>query len=216
MSQQPITAVVTWLSGVFTPSMTAALSRALSDGDRPVNWLAMPGAAAKVEDWITGRCSNPDFWAAVQVISGSRYTADQLAQRFTELTRPDLKALPVLQEIPKSYTQWLLCDLPGNLPAELNELYPQECILSLPEAGLRRLLPEVFDLTARQAGCPLRECLFIDSDHKRAVRALRHGASVGLYVNPRRLRREFVLRRMLDVPLPSHVPGGNVAVQEKR
>lgn len=203
---QPIRGVFTWLSGVLTPPPLWAIHQVLGSARKDFNLLTVPELIPLMEAWTLGQCGDAAFWNTLGAQALSDLSPAELSRQFNNLMRLNQETLDVLASLPKTYRQFLLCDLPGGPPRGVGALYPSDHILQLSQMGMPRLIPDIFERMARQTGFPLIECLFMDADPKRAVQTIRYRTSVEWVVNPWRLRRAFVLRRMLDQPAPSHVP----------
>lgn len=201
-----------WLSGVIVPSLQTLLARALSDcGKSEVNLPGLTGFAGLCERLALGRIDSPAFCAAL--CEQTRLAAGplELEAKIRERLKPLPRVLATIELLPEAYERWLVVDLPQGWLAEtegldLKRYFRQDRQVLLAGSGLPRLMPDVLYFLARRSQVPLEEGLLIDASARRVVQALNHGTQAAIFVDARRMEREFVMRYFIDRPQPGHKP----------
>jgi hypothetical protein len=194
-----------WMGGVVTQALEPLLRQALASlapqGVLRTNLLAAPGFAAQCEAFTLGQVSDLDFCQAVAGIAG----LDVSPAALRDAAVAGLAAAPgVIREIdrlPRAIERWLIVDYPQAwFDAACDRLAIDPCFAAenrifLDRSRLPRLVPDVFDALAQAAHLPLEACLVVDAQSRRAVAALDRGFPAAIFVDARRLEREFVMRR---------------------
>jgi hypothetical protein len=202
-------AVFFWMGGVITQALEPLLTQVLADrGLAGVNLLARPGFAQACGDLTLGKCSDLDFCRDMCVLAGADCTPGELREASIGAFAPTPGVIQTIDLLPPAYQRWLIMDFPrawfepicerlGILPC-----FPAERTIFLPECGLSSLIPGVFDLLAARAQLTMEQCLVVDASSHRGVAALDHGFPSAIFVDSRRLAREFVMRQFTArVPL---------------
>ncbi len=209
-----IEAVFFWLGGVITETIPEAIARLL---------YGVPLARVPIEDRLrirelaeelyTGQTSAPTFCQRVIEQSEKPCDSYSLAAQIKETVSGHNIVLDVVDALPDSCERWLLCDYPPEWAQvianrlELSGHFSEVRTLFTASSGLARLVPDVFYYLAHQAGKPLASCLMIDANSARAVQAVRHRLQSTIYVDAKRLRRDFIMRRLLPQPPGFVMPG---------
>jgi hypothetical protein len=211
-----IDAVALWLDGVLAPSLAdlcaqVFFAKPLASVD--VNTRIRLWAAG--EQLALGRIDTAEFSAQTISICGAAMTpADcEDALRAALVLREDVCA--IVRELPAQTTCWVICGLPRAWVdvTTLTSVIPPERWLFSHEMHLPHLTPDVFTAWAVLTRLPMHACMMVDAETPRAVEAVKHRLHAAIYVDPKRLRREFVLRRMLPPP-PGFIYPGNAAIEK--
>ncbi|MBL8153797.1 MAG: hypothetical protein JNM70_06400 [Anaerolineae bacterium] len=201
-----IDAVAFWLEGVLAPSL-ADLCAVICFAKPIASVDIQPrlGLRAAIEQLALGHLQPLDFCQQVVEISGVALTAPALEAALLERLRLRDDVSPILADLPAPVARWLVTGLPrrwieATVSQPLQKLIPPDRWLFTAEIGLPRLIPDLFAAWIDRAGLPMSACMIVDAITPNAVEAIRHGLHSAIYVDARRLRREFVLRRMLPAP----------------
>lgn len=215
-----IDAVAFWLEGVLTPSLADLCADVCFA--RPIASVDIQprlGLRAAAEQLALGRLQPLDFCQQVVEISGVGLTAPALEAALLERLRLRDDVSPIIADLPASIARWLVTGLPRPwlevaVAQPLPALIPPDRWLFTADLGLPRLIPDLFAAWTDRAGLPMSACMIVDAVTPNAVAAVRHGLHSAIYVDARRLRREFVLRRLLPPP-PGFVFPGPVDAEPK-
>ncbi len=209
-------AVFFWMGGVISLSIEPLLRKALAEWDAEVNLFAKPGFAGACEDLAIGRQDDLAFCQAVCAIAGVEIAPVTLREAVVAAFEPKPRVVQTIQQLPRAVQRWLIVDYPRawfERGADLFGIYPcfpEDHLIFLTESRLGRLVPDVFDFLAHRAQLRLDQCLVVDEESHRAVAALDYGFPSAIFVDARRLEREFVMRQFTaKVPLehrPATVP----------
>jgi hypothetical protein len=205
-----IDAVAFWLEGVLAPSLADLCAQVFFD---------QPIASVDVhirlrlrtagEQLALGQIDAAAFCARAVESCGAVMTPAECEQalRGALVLRNEVRA--IVQDLPTSAARWVLCGMPRSWvdTSALAPIVTPERWLFTSEMHLLRLTPDVFATWATRAGLPLSACMMVDAETPRAVEAVRRGLHAAIYVDAKRLRREFVLRRMLPPPPGFVYPG---------
>lgn len=206
-------AVFFWMTGVITPNLLTLATRALANLGKPeANLLALPGWSWLVQGLACGQVDGPAFCTAICQQCGLVIPAGELERQILAQLTPGSKVLETINLLPEAYERWLVVDLPrawldaaaGRVGLEPSFQAGRQVVL--PESGLAETMPAALDYLAGKAHIPLAEGLLIDASNRRAVQALRHGMQAAIFLDARRLEREFILRYFIDRPQPAHKP----------
>lgn len=209
-------AVFFWLGGVVTDSIPDAIARIVYE---------QPLARVPIDDRIRlgelseqlyiGQISSLAFCQRVIDQAKKPVRAEQLQAQIVATVPQHADVLDIADAL-ENYERWLLSDYPAEwTPAVARHLdlyrhFSSEHVLIVPGSGIKRLVPDVFDLLAQTAGKPLQNCLMIDADAMRAVQAVRYKLHSTIHVDARRTRRDLVMRRMLPAPPGFVMPGPRI------
>lgn len=205
-----IQAVAFWLEGVLAPSL-ADLCAEVFFG-RPiasVDVFVRLELRAAGEQLALGQIDAAGFCARAVEICASPMTPDECEAALRKALQPREDALAVVHDLPASVARWVLCGLPRewvDAAALAPQIAPERWLFTC-EMHLPHMTPDVFAAWTTAARLPMGACLMVDADTPRAVEAVRRGLHAAIYVDAKRLRREFVLRRMLPPPPGFVYPG---------
>jgi len=111
--------------------------------------------------------------------------------------------LETLDSLPSSYQRWLISDYPLEWfrpiaeRLDIHSRFPEDRILFTSTCGLTRLVPDIFYQIVHRSNQSVKDCMIIDSETPRAIQAVRHELSSTIFVDAKRLKKDFVLRKML-------------------
>ncbi len=206
-------AIFFWLSGIITPSFQTILSRALADLRKTgINLPGLPDLQSACDDLVLGKASDLDFCRRVEETIHLGVDPAVLQENILSEITPNPHVAGTIQLLPEKYERWLLVDLPRRWFEQvckklvIADTFSPERLFFLPESGLARLVPEIFDRLPEYARLSIKECLIIDANSKRAVQALNHGLPAALFTSAKQLEREFTMRYFIEKPQPMHKP----------
>lgn len=128
---------------------------------------------------------------------------DELQVRLCRNAMVTPSVLETLDKLPVKYERWLIVDFPRDWfnaiqqRLGLGEFFSLDRTLFTSELGLTHLVPEIFSQTTSRSGYPRNEIILVDGDTPRAVQAVREGYSATIFIDARRLKRDFVLRKLI-------------------
>lgn len=208
-----IEAVGFWLEGVLAPSLTDLCARMLLGKPTPsVDVHMRIGLRTAAEQLALGQIDSGDFCRRAAHICGSDISPAGCESALRSVLHLREDVLAILHELPRTVTRWLLCGLPQEWVADalrsrlMDEVAPENMYFTV-QTPLSRLTPDLFTAWTSDTGLPAGACMMVDAETPRAVEAVRHGLHAAIYVDAKRLRREFVLRRMLPPPPGFVFPG---------
>jgi FMN phosphatase YigB (HAD superfamily) len=111
--------------------------------------------------------------------------------------------LEIVDSLPTTYQRWLISDYPPEWfrpiaqRLDLFSRFQEDRIIFTSTCGLTRLVPDIFYHVVHQSNQSLKDCVIIDSVTPRAIQAVRHGLSSTIFVDAKRLKKDFSLRKML-------------------
>lgn len=206
-----------WLGGVVAPSLPAlcarvALGKPLEKLDIQVR-LALREAA---NDLTLGRLSPAEFCGKAASIVGISNAA-ALETALINGLRLQADVLNIIDELASETTCWLICDYPRRwfeaaVSDDVLKHIPAERVMFTAESDLANLIPDLFDEWTKRAGQPFGKAMLVDQTTPHMTEAVRHGLHAAIFVDARRLRREFVLRRMLPPPPGFSYPGSALPI----
>jgi hypothetical protein len=109
----------------------------------------------------------------------------------------------ISERLPAGCARWLVVDYPrdwfGQITSRLDipARFPEERTVFIADCGLDRLAPDIFYQLVRLCGHSMKDCMIVDGATPRAVQAVRHGFSATIFVDARRLVRDFRLRQLI-------------------
>ncbi len=200
-----INAVIYWFGGVLVPSLEQAA--ALVTVRKPWNSLD-PELRTQLhraaEDVTLGKTSPEQFSRRAIECSNSPMEHEEFVARLTAETEIRSDVMKVIRQLPEGYERWLLCDYPLEWleaiaqRARLTDVIRGDRFMRPGDWGMARLVPDLFYNLASHVGEPIDTCLIIDAVTARAVAATRHQLSSTIFVDARRLARDYVLREMME------------------
>ncbi len=202
-----------WMDGIITPSLYDLLSQAIFDlAKTRVNLLALPNYPRLCEALTLGQIDDLDFFHSISAAASLEIQPQALRERLLSRLSANPGVIPIIQLLPEAYDRWLVIAFPDDWFDQTAErvgvlaCFPTEKMIRLPHSGLKQLIPDVFDFLPARAGAPVESALLFDASSRRCVQGLNHGLPTALYVDNRRLEREFIMRGFIDRPQPVHKP----------
>lgn len=203
MPMPKINAIFYWFGGVLIESLPQLVGRGLYDLPiEKINIHTRLRLREMVNELALGRLNAQTFCAAVI----QEYSPTRSADEMESWIKQALKLRPdVLKEIaapPDKIERWIICDYPKDwyeVAVSGHEL-PIKNIFFTEESNLSNLVPDIFYELSRRSNYPLNRCLMIDAVTPRTVEAVKHNMHASIFVDARRLQREFALRRMIPPP----------------
>ncbi len=200
-----IHAVFFWFGGVLAPSIPEVMARTLFNLPlEKVNVQARLRMLQLTTDLGLGCISAQEFCDILIQEYNHALTVEGLETAIKNAVELRRDVLDVIADLPGDVERWILCDYPKEWyesarHGSVNDGLPDRALFTS-EGRLSRLTPDIFYHLSRASGHPLNTCLMIDQMTPRAVDAIKHGLHAAIFVDSWRLRREFVLRRMLPPP----------------
>jgi FMN phosphatase YigB (HAD superfamily) len=192
-----------WLGGIVAPHLWQLARDALAlNGVLPTSELcyALLDLGREVS---TGALDSDVFCRRVTELPSVQIASEQLAADIEDRITLTPGILDLLDELRSTYQLYLLADYPDRWlrpllqHTGLGQRFPdQSIIMASTDGGIRQAEDLQRALAAVQTA-PLDEALVIDSEPRRVMAEIRAGIKAALFVDVRRLRREFVLRAML-------------------
>lgn len=199
-----VNAVVFWLGGVVATSIHEETMRALYPEAEPGSHSTLfHMLREQAEQLGVGRISPLDYCGRALEISTGSGSAEQLEARILASLQPSAGVLGVMGNLPVGCQRWLASDYPTGwlqillVNHGLEEWFPTDRVVEIARLGLKRMVPEVFAEILRCVRQSRETVMLVDADATRAVAAVREGVSATVYVEPRRLLRDFALRKLV-------------------
>jgi hypothetical protein len=209
-------ALVFWMGGILTESILDTTTKAMSElGCENANLLALPGYREITDKFILGKIEGKDYFKVLVEGTGVGLDPQTLEKKTRQLLLPDERALSVIDLLPEGKARWLLCEFPPDwidgTPAQdaIEKRFNSGMILYLSKIALEIILPDLWDVLPGMVGELREHILYFDQNSKRVVSAINHGYPTAVYVDPRRLQREFVIRGFISGSIPLHTPPVN-------
>jgi hypothetical protein len=195
-------AVFFWMGGVITQAIEPLLCRALAAcGQTGTNLLVRPGFSSACQSLALGKLDGLGFCREICAMAEAAISPEALQAALIAAFDPTPGVIQEIDRLPSAYRRWLIVDVPRTWFEQVCErllihpCFPPGGLIFLAETGLDRLEPDIYDYLAVRAGLRLDQCLVLDRSSHRAVAALDHGFPSAIFVDARRLEREFVLRQ---------------------
>lgn len=206
-------AIFFWMSGIITPSIPEILSKVLLDsGKQDVNLLALPNFQKLCDELTIGKIDELKFCNAICEMTGLKMKPKIFQEKILDAVSLNASVKRIINLLPENYDRWLVVDFPKSWFDHVSQnqavsaSFFQDNIVLLSKSKLMNVIPDVFYHLAYCAHVPLDEGLWIDASAKRTVEALNQGMQAAVFVDPRRLEREFTMRYFVTLPQPVHRP----------
>ncbi|NPV69634.1 MAG: hypothetical protein HPY55_03170 [Firmicutes bacterium] len=193
-----------WTSGVLLPALDAAVTEILpSFGIAGINPAAISRYREMRDDLALGRIDGQEFCQVAVRSLGIEGSPELFLKRMLSRLVLIPGVLDAVTRVKAEVDRWLVVDLPEawfkELPSSQEVLlhFPPERIICLEDSRLLRVLPDVFYYLPNRVQVPSEQCLLLDSDIKRTVHSINHGLPAAVVINPERLRRELLMRRLI-------------------
>jgi hypothetical protein len=206
--------ILFWMGGILAQPISSLIQDALAKyGRNDANLLSIPGFANSSERLALGQLDDLAFCQGICDTYGVNVSMEAFRDTVITSFVPCPEVIRTIAHLPEDYSRWLIVDYPRTWFDQVKErLMIPSCfsidhILFLQESGLYRLIPNIFDFLANKTRYPQDQCLIFDADSHRTIAALIHGFPSAIYVDPKRLEREFALRHFTaKVPLEHRPP----------
>jgi hypothetical protein len=193
--------ILFWFGGVLTGTlgkMSEAVLFPQVSGRQAVDFLIELRTPA--EQLILGNITPAEYCRKAAELCGSELSPEEIEKRIGAAARLQEKVFQIVADIPEEYERWLVVDFPMEWYSEwatrwkINSVFPENRVIITAGMKLPRLVPEVFYHLPASVGKTMDECLIIDPEPSRAVKAMRHKLASIIYVYPQRLVHELALQ----------------------
>jgi hypothetical protein len=209
-----IGAVFFWFGGVLTTSIPDLMARQLFA--LPIEKVDMATRLRMRQleaDLSVGRITAQQFCQSLIHENGVSLAAEGLEARVKQTIHLRSDVLAEVEALPSDVERWIICDYPRDWyeaavnGSRLSANIAADRVVFTAECRLTRLIPDMFYKIVHCAGHSMDTCLMIDAVTPRSVEAIKHGLHAAIYVDAWRLKREFILRRMVPPPPGFVYPG---------
>ncbi len=202
-----------WMDGVVTPPFSIILSKVLNDlGKNRVNLFALPNFAGLCDGLALGQIDDLTFCRSIGESAQLTIEPWALRERVIAAIAANPRVIQIIQLLPEPYERWLVIPFPASWFDQVAErlsilqCFTADKLIRLSQSGLGQVIPDVFYHLAWRAQITLPTGLLVDASSRRCVLSLNHGLPSAIYVDPRRLEREFIMRHFINQPQPMHRP----------
>lgn len=194
-------AVFFWFGGVLTetlPVQTVAEFMPEAEGHQALKARQQLRGAA--ESLVLGKIAPSDYCAEVVKVCGLNLTAADVERRLLDSAPLDQAMADLIASIPGTYERWLVVDYPADWYQTLSKrwnlgaMFSEDRLIFLSEMKLVTLVPDIFYRIPQAVGHDIDDCIVIDANAGRAVKAMKHGLATIIYVYPGRLKLELALQ----------------------
>jgi len=197
----PIKIIIVFLSGVVLTPMVESIKRLIP------NYAAWDYSKKcklrdRCADLSMGKIDAQVFLSRVADYQNKLIDGDDLLREVLGKIDIDQKVLDVIAEVEKQYRLVYVCDYPSSWSPSLIERFPsrpaiiQDAVFT-DQMGLEDMQWDLLNKTLQITKVPAELCLWVDAYEKRTMQAVANRLHAVIFVDARRLRREFVLRGML-------------------
>ncbi len=198
-----INQTIYWMGGVMTQPIPMLLAKTVSETGSHVNVLGLPGFEAMCEELYLGKIDEMAFLKSVCSKGKLEIKPEDLRGKMLAAAQPTPDVVETINSLPDSVGRWLVIDYPQPWFDKITErlgighCFTQKQFVFLSKCGLSRLVPDVFKYLTEHVKKDPEECLFFDLQSRRSVQALNYGMASAIFVDARRLKREYLLRKMV-------------------
>jgi FMN phosphatase YigB (HAD superfamily) len=204
-----INAIFCWLGGVIVSTIPDIVAQCMhTQTGLSLDFWKRAKIQDLSQDLMLGQLNSLSFCERVVLESETSLKAMDLEHAILELAAPRLPVLEVLAELPSAYPIWLVADYPPDWFTQISREYNAysfinaDRLIFTADCQLTRLIPDVFYLLARKANLEMNACMMVTGNSTLSVEAVKHGLTTEIFIDAFRLRRSFVLRKMLPGPDP--------------
>lgn len=209
-----IGAVFYWMGGVITYPLQILIDKAiLACGQSDSDLFSSDKFANSCDSFMLGNLDEYSFFQLICQIIGSKCSPEELRITTIGLLSQVSGTYQTINLLSATIQRWLIVDYPRSWldqvrnPLAISSCFKDENLLFLQENHLNRLVPNVFDLMLKQSKLAKNQCLLVDNSSHRIVSAFDYGLQAIIFVDARRLEREYCMRKLVPwVPL-EHRPG---------
>jgi hypothetical protein len=155
------------------------------------------------QDLILGRLDGLSFCERIVIESETSLKAEDLEDAILRLAVPRRPVMEVLAELSSTYPIWLVSDYPPDWYASISkefDPYPfidENRLIFTAACQLNRLIPDLYYLLVQKVNQEMNACMMVTGTSSHSVEAVKHGLTTEIFIDAFRLRRSFVLRKML-------------------
>lgn len=201
-----------WGSGMLFPALDGLLGAVLGTFGHftQADVAAWPPYRPLQEQLALGNINDLEFCKALTKDFQLAIAAEQLREQIIQGFTVNPKALAMIDPIKNHMACWLVVDIPAawfrQTPAylSLHHYFAEEKTILLDESGLNTMIPGVFAYLPQRVGVPTEQCLLLDGNMKRTMLSIRYGLPSAIIINPQRLEREFLLRKLILLDYQIH------------
>src|SRR3990172_1079327 len=201
---ETIKAIFFWLGGVIIQPIPELVVRELYD--QPIENIVIQNRlylGELIQELYIGQIDGRSYCRMAVHRCQSALEAEDLETKITHRAALQPLILETVDTLPSSYQRWLISDYPAEWfrpiaeRLDLFSCFQEERIVFTSSCRLTRLVPDIFYHIVHQSNQSIKDCMIIDSVTPRAIQAVRHGLSSTIFVDAKRLKRDFSLRKML-------------------
>ena len=199
-----VPALFFWFSGVLSLSIPAAISNTVKRKGNPADPFSFEIRLQPLYEKLSlGLIDGSEFSRKICNELQLPIEPEAFEDAFLASIEPNQLVIEIIKRIPDQFQPWLIVDYPAawfgqmTISMEILRLFPMEKILFSPECGLNRISPDIFMWLTSRINKTMENCLLIDSNSRRVIEALIYGLPSAIFVDARRLEREFFLRKII-------------------
>ncbi len=202
-----IQAILFWLSGVITPSKSEVLIKALtSTGIQNIN-LSLLFDSQKLNDKLAlGMMDELEYCQMICNQMHLEIKPENLREKILAAIIPNAGIYETIRLLPKTIQSWLIVDYPktwfGQIAQRIGiyQLFPDNRIIFISKSGLECISSKTLDYLISMVHVAINQCLIIDENPKRVIQAMKCDMPAIIFVDAQRLKREFILRKLITKP----------------
>jgi len=197
----PIKSIIFYLSGIVVPPLKDCVAASMP-GYSKIDFSKKRALLKSTADLSMGKALLKDYLHEVISIGDLTLDAEKLEKEVLGHIKVNHDVLEVIAETEKLFKPVFICDYPSAWSQYLAEKLPSNKqiignTIFTDQMDLKDLELDLLEKTIKPLGYSPEYCLWFDAYEKRAMDALTYGAHAVIFVDARRLRREFVLREIL-------------------
>lgn len=203
MPMPEINAIFYWFGGVLVEGLPQLVGRGLFDLPiEKINIHTRLRLREQINELALGRLNAQAFCAALTQEYSPAHSASELESWIKQTVNLRADVLNEIAAPSDAMERWIICDYPRDWyeSAVSGHELPIKNTFFTAESNLSNLVPDIFYELSRRANYPLNRCLMVDAVTPRTVEAVKHNLHASIFVDARRLQREFALRRMIPPP----------------
>lgn len=199
-----INTIFCWLGGVIAPTIPEIVVHQLhNQAGSKIDFWKRTAIQELSQDLVLGRLGGLTFCEWAVKASETSLKAEYLEDALIRSATPRMPVLQVLAELPEAYQFWLISDYPPEWFVRISiglNIYPfidANRLIFTAECQLTRLIPDIFYLLVHKVNQDMDACMMVTGISAHSIEAVKHGLSTEIFIDAFRLRRSFVLRKML-------------------
>jgi len=200
-----VTTLLFWLGGVLCESLSEITLKVCGIGDiAKLDVNAYLSLEVLREELELGQIDKHTYCQKVAQELSCQMTGTEMDIQIKEAVAIRENVLDVINALPDGYLCWIVCNFPREWFSVLEgQLYQggklnKDNLIFSTDSQLQKMTPDIFSYLIKRVREPKESVLMIDSDYRRAVSAVKHDYNAALFVDARRLQREFALRRISE------------------